>query len=121
MLSAGTVMLGALAGGLQHGITNSSIIPLEAKQPLIEVTEKSVKLMSNSQLQSGLEAAGVGEIVTTVLNSIYSVARTDAFKAGVSLLIYGLLLGLVFSLWLSKRKLVVKDDPALAVSQLAES
>jgi len=38
----GTVMLGALAGGLQHGITNSSIIPLEAKQPLIEVTEKSV-------------------------------------------------------------------------------
>ena len=114
-------MLGALAGGLQHGITNSSIIPLEAKQPLIEVTEKSVKLMSNSQLQSGLEAAGVGEIVATELNSIYSVVRTDAFKAGVSLLIYGSLLGLVFSLWLSKRKLVVKDDPAPAVSQLVES
>lgn len=35
--------------------------------------------------------------------------RTDAFKARVAVLVYGSLLGLVFALWLPKRKLVGED------------
>lgn len=102
----GTVMLTALGAGLVEGVAASSVIPAEAKQPLVEVAEKGVQLMSNTQLQTGLQEAGVAEAGVAELNAIYGVSRTSAFKAGVSLLIYAALLALVISLWLPKRKLV---------------
>lgn len=102
----GTVMLTALGAGLVEGIQASSVIPNEAKQPLAEVAEQGVQLMSNTQLQTGLQEAGVAEAGVAELNAIYGVSRTNAFKAGVSLLIYAALLALVISFWLPKRKLV---------------
>jgi hypothetical protein len=62
--------------------------------------------MSTAQFEQGLEAAGAEAAMSDELEIIYSIARTDAFRAGVALLIYGALLGLVITLWLPKRKLV---------------
>jgi MFS family permease len=102
----GTVMLGALASGLQEGVAASTVIPNEAKDPLVEVVEQGVQLMSDTQLRTGLLEQGVSEAGIAELNAIYATSRTGAFKAGVSLLIYASLLALVISLWLPKRKLV---------------
>jgi hypothetical protein len=41
-----------------------------------------------------------------VVLNIYDASRTQAFKAGIVLLIYFALLGLILSLWLPRRKLV---------------
>ena len=65
--------------------------------------------MSSTQLQEGLEALGVSDAGITEINAIYGLSRTNAFKAGVSLLIYASLLALVIALWLPKRKLVVAE------------
>lgn len=105
----GTVMLSALVVDLQTSIVSSTVIPDETKQPLNEVVEEGVQLMSNSQLQSGLEAAGLSEAQIAEINALYQSARTNAFRAGVGLMIYGSLLGLVISLWLPKRRLVGED------------
>ena len=105
----GTVMLGVLTLSIQDGINPSDLFPTEVKAPLIESVEQSVQLMSSSQLHAGLEEAGVDHAVQDELLSIYGLARTDAFKAGVSLLIFAGLLGLVLTLGLSKRKLVEEE------------
>ncbi|MDX1413274.1 MAG: MFS transporter [Candidatus Promineifilaceae bacterium] len=107
----GTVMLGVLANVTQQEIAASSIFPDEDKQGLIEAVDEGIQLMSSSQLVAGLEEAGAEEVVVDELDEIYSVSRTAAFKAGVSVLIYGSLLGLVFSIWLPRRKLVVEEEP----------
>ncbi len=105
----GTVMLAALATGIQDGVMSSTTVPDEVKQPLIEAAAEGIQLMSSTQLQDGLAAAGVDDAGIAELTQIYDVSRTNAFKAGVSLLVYGGLLGLVFTLGLSKRKLVGED------------
>jgi hypothetical protein len=102
----GTVMLSTLATGLQQGISNSSVLPDESKAPLTAAAEDGVQLMSNTQFEDGLETAGADPAMSDELEIIYSQSRTQAFKAGVALLIYAALLGLVITLGLSKRKLV---------------
>lgn len=102
----GTVMLSTLATGLQQGINDSTVINEEAKAPLTEAAKDGVQLMSDSQFEEGLQAAGADAALEEELESIYSLSRTSAFQAGVALLIYAALLGLVVSLGLSKRKLI---------------
>jgi ABC-type multidrug transport system permease subunit len=53
-----------------------------------------------------LRAAGADAAMSGVLLNIYDASRTQAFKAGIVLLIYFALLGLILSLWLPRRKLV---------------
>ena len=62
--------------------------------------------MSSTQLQKELEVLGIKEAGLAELDAIYGAARTGAFKAGASLLLFASLLALVISLWLPKRKLV---------------
>jgi hypothetical protein len=102
----GTVMLGTLTVFLQQGVNDSTVIPDEVKAPLIDAVEEGVQLMSDTQLRSGLEEVGADPTISNELRDIYADARTQAFKAGVGLLIYGALLGLVITLRLPKRKLV---------------
>lgn len=112
----GTVMLTVLAGGLVEGIQASAEIPQEAKAPLAETAEAGVQLMSDTQLQAELEALSVSDAGIAELNEIYAGARTGAFKAGVSLLVYAALLALVIALWLPKRKLVGSAGEAAAAA-----
>ena len=102
----GTVMLGALAVNIQQGVSASTVIPDEAKEPLIARIEEGVQLMSNSALEDGLQEAGVTASEAQEIEDIYALSRTQAFKSGAGLLFYATLLGLVVSLWLPKRKLV---------------
>lgn len=105
----GAVMLTVLSSGLAQSFDSSATIPEDAKQPLIEAAEEGVQLMSNSQLEAGLAEAGLDDAAVEEVETIYADSRTAAFKAGVGLLIYGSLLGLVITLWLPKRKLVGDD------------
>jgi MFS family permease len=113
----GTVMLAALTVSMQDGINTSDLFPAEIKAPLIEGVEQGIQLMSSTQLEAGLEEAGVGEAARDELLMIYDDARTAAFKAGVALLIFAGLSGLVLTLGLPKRKLVGEQtaviDPEL--------
>ncbi|HRV93318.1 MAG TPA: MFS transporter [Anaerolineae bacterium] len=102
----GTLMLTALSIGMQQGISASTVIPSEAKAPLTAGVEESVQLISDTQLEESLTAAGADEAISTELLDIYTSARTGSFKAAVSLLTFFSLLALVLSLWLPKRKLV---------------
>jgi len=102
----GTVMLSTLTAGLQQGIDNSAIVPQENKAPLIEAADQGVQLVSDTQFDLALQEVGADEIVAEELNRLYGEARTEAFQAGVVLLIYAALLGLVVTLRLPKRKLV---------------
>jgi EmrB/QacA subfamily drug resistance transporter len=110
----GSVMLGALTFGLQDGITASTVIPNEAKAPLIEGGQESVQLMSDTQLEQALAAAGANEAISIELLYIYNMARTGAFKAAISLLTFFALVALIISLWLPKRKLVETEAEAEA-------
>jgi MFS family permease len=102
----GTIMLTVLGAGLVEGFQASAEIPPPAKEPLIAAASEGVQLMSNSQLEEVLDEVGMAEAGIAELNEIYGGARTEAFKAGVSLLFYGSLLALVIALWLPRRKLV---------------
>jgi MFS family permease len=112
----GMVMLGVLSADLAQGIADSDIIAEETKAPLIEAAEEGVQLMSGSQLEEGLAAAGLDDVQSDAVEAIYTTARTDAFAAGVGVLLYGAVLGLVFTLWLPLRKLVVEEAEPIAAS-----
>ncbi|HFE66226.1 MAG TPA: MFS transporter, partial [Chloroflexi bacterium] len=102
----GTVMLAALATVMQQEINDSTALPAEMKPGLTAAVADSVQLMSDDQLKSGLEAAGADPAMAAEIGTLYDQSRTEAFRAGVGLLIFAGLAGLVASLWLPKRKLV---------------
>ncbi len=108
----GTIMLVSLTAGMERGINASTVIPEEDKAAAVAGLETSVDLVSNSQLDASMDAAGVDEIVQDDVIAIYSVERTQAFKAGVSLLIFVALVGLTLTTGLSDRKLVDAEEPA---------
>jgi fucose permease len=109
----GSIMLVALTTGIQDGVNNSSVIPTEAKAPFTAAVQEGVQLMSNTQLQKGLEAAGTDQAMSKEVLNIYDVARTGAFKSGIGLLTYFALFALILSMWLPKRKLVeTEPEPA---------
>lgn len=105
----GTIMLVVLSVGIQDSIAESSAIPEEFQQPLIAAAEEGVQLMSGQQFESALAEAGMDEAAIEALTQLYNDSRTSAFKAGVGLLMYASMLGLVFTLGLQMRKLVGED------------
>jgi MFS family permease len=102
----GTVMLTTLASGLAQGINDSAVLPEESKAPLVIAAEEGVQLMSDSQFEQGLEEVDADSAMADELQGIYGESRTAAFQAGVALLIFAALLGLVLTISLPKRKLV---------------
>jgi len=102
----GTILLGVLSTSLQGQISSSDVFPPETEKELIAAVEEGVQLMSSEQLATSLEAAGVTGEAEDVFLEAYHIARTDAFKAGVGVLIYAGILGLVFTAGLPNRKLV---------------
>ncbi|WP_406656456.1 MFS transporter [Methanolobus sp. ZRKC2] len=102
----GTIMLATLMTGLQVSIEESTDIPEEDKSELIAAVESSVQLVSNSQLEAGLEEAGADEELQEDIMEIYSLNRTQAFQVGIVFLIFLGLIGLISTVGLSDRKLV---------------
>jgi hypothetical protein len=102
----GVIMLASLTPMLQQGFEESSVIPPDQQDSLVQSVESGVELVSDSQLQQGLEEAGVDETVQTEVREIYGVARTDSFKAGIAFLIFVSIAGLIITTGLSDRKLV---------------
>ncbi len=102
----GTVMLGVLSVSMQNGIMDSPEIPDDAKPVLTAGVEEGIQLMSNSQFNAALTEAGMSAEGVNLLNGLYDNSRTNAFKAGVGVLIYAGFLGLFFTLGLPNRKLV---------------
>jgi hypothetical protein len=73
---------------------------------LTAAVESGIQLASDADIQAGLEQAGADAAVSEEVLNIYDLARTQAFKAGVSLLAFFALIAVVLSLRLPKRKLV---------------
>ena len=109
----GTIMLVSLSAGLEQGIHTSSTISAEDKAVLVQSVEEGVELISNTQLDAGLEAAGADETVKTEVLAIYAKSRTDAFRAGVAFLIFVALAGLILTAGLPDRKLVEEEQPGV--------
>jgi hypothetical protein len=98
--------MGALTMGLQDGIQASDVFPEESKMSLMTAVERGVSLVSDEEIKAGLESAGADAAFEEELLDIYDLARTQAFKAGVSLLTFFSLIAIVLSFRLPKRKLV---------------
>ncbi len=107
----GTIMLVALTNSLSDEINGSTVIPADDKAPLIESAEEGVQLVSDTQLEEGLDQAGADDVISGEVGEIYADSRTQAAKAGIGLLTFFALVALVLSLWLPKRKLV-EEVPA---------
>jgi len=101
----GTIMLSTLLIGLQMSIEESTEIPEEYKPELLAAVESSVELVSDTQLQSMLEASGTDTAMQAELMDIYAQSRTKAFKIGIVFLIFLAMVGLVSTVGLSNRKL----------------
>jgi predicted MFS family arabinose efflux permease len=114
----GTVMLSALVSGMSQGINDSTVLPPESKAPLIGAAEEGVQLMSDPQFEQSLEEAGADPAMSDELEEIYADSRTAAFQAGVALLIYAALVGLVLTFGLARRRLV--DDQVGSVAPATE-
>lgn len=106
----GTMMLVSLNTGIEQRVVASEAIPVEIERDLIQAVDEGVQLVSSSQLEVGLEAAGVGAEVKDELLDIYAISRTEAFKAGIAFLTFLAIVGLIFTSGLSDRKLVGDND-----------
>jgi len=102
----GTILMGALTVGVQDGISASTIIPQNVKTQLTAAVEDGIQLVSSADIQAGLKNSGADPAVSKDVLSIYDLARTRAFKAGVSLLTFFSLIAVTLSFRLPKRKLV---------------
>ena len=102
----GTVLMGVLTLGIGQGIQASATIPQDVKAALTDSIQQGVQLMSDETIQRALADYNLGAAVEQEIATIYNLARTQAFKAGVSLLIFFAILGTVLSFMLPKRKLL---------------
>ncbi len=105
---AGVIMLTVLSTSLENQISVHPSLPTEINAALITAVEDGVQLASNEQLEASLAALSISAEMETALFEIYHIARTDAFRAGIALLIYSTLLGSIFALGLPNRKLLDK-------------
>lgn len=102
----GAILMGSLMASIQDGVTASTVIPQEAKAPMISAIEDGVQLVSDKEIEAGLEESHADAAMSQDILTIYDVARTQAFKASASLLVFFALIGLLLSFRLPKRKLV---------------
>ncbi|MCA9980845.1 MAG: MFS transporter [Anaerolineales bacterium] len=104
----GTIMLTTLSGVLQNQIAASTLAP-GVQQELVTAVEQGVQLMSNTQLEQNLVEVGASPEQIARVTASYHVARTDAFRAGIALLIFVALSGFVLAGSLPNRKLVATE------------
>jgi MFS family permease len=102
----GAMMLGTLIAGLQQRVVDSPRIPEESKPAVITALESSVQLVSDSQLQQGLNQATVTDELRERITVAYRTERIHAFRGGMVFLIFTALVGLVLTTGLPNRKLV---------------
>ena len=102
----GTVLMGALFAFTQEGVTQSTILPPDAKTTINQSLEQGINLVSDAEIEAGLAEAQIDEAIAQDIFHIYDLARTRAFKAGASLLVFFSLIGLMLSFRLPRRKLV---------------
>lgn len=109
----GVVMLSTLTASMTDLVNENADFNQEDKNFLVPAVEAGIQLVSNVDVDTYLSELEAGPAKLDAFRVNYDLARKDAFKSGVAVLMYGALLGLVFALWLPKRKLV-GDDPAVA-------
>ncbi len=102
----GTVLMGVLTLGISQNIQASATIPPDVKPALTESIQQGVQLASDDAIQTALAERNLDAAVEQEITTIYNLARTQAFKAGVSLLIFFAIIGTVLSFMLPKRKLL---------------
>lgn len=102
----GTIMLVTLTDRIQQHIEAHLAIPIEHKSEVITGIEKSIELVSDTQMQRALDNAGVDDSVQKRVVDVYATSRTQAFQAGMAFLVFLSLAALVLTTGLVHRKLV---------------
>ncbi len=105
----GTVMIVTLGNGMAEEVRASEHITPELEQEIIDSADEGIDLISDTQLQEGLESAGVSPDGQDAVVETYRVERTNAFKAGIAFLAFLALIGLVISMRLPRGKLVDEE------------
>ena len=102
----GTILMGTLMTAAENGVMASTVIPQDAKTTMVSAIEDGVQLVSDQQVEAGLEETQADATIKQEIATIYDTARTQAFKASAGLLTFFALIGLLLSFRLPKRKLV---------------
>lgn len=102
----GVIMLASLTSGLKAEIDSSTAIPEDKKAAINQAVDQGIELMSDTQINSELDAAGADEGLKAQVREIYALNRTQAFKTGIAFLLLCSAAGLLVTTGLSNRKLV---------------
>jgi MFS family permease len=102
----GAIMLATLSAGLGTAVQSSTNLSATAREEALAAVEQSTQLVSDAQLQESLDAAGLSETDQQAIDTIYATERTRAFKAGMLLLTFFALAGLIMTTGLADRRLV---------------
>lgn len=109
---AGTIMLATLTAALDRSVQSSPDIDAGIRSQALVAIEEGVQLMSGTQLQDSLDAAGVDPASQAALSEVYAIQRTKAFQAGMAFLVFVALAGLLLTTGLADRKLVESETAA---------
>lgn len=102
----GTMMITGLYSSIDRTIQSSDILSPEQKVIASNTVEKSIQLVSDTQVENALISAGAGQPATDTVITQYSEARVRSFRIGIWFLVFLALLGLIFTLRLPNRKMV---------------
>ena len=89
-----------------NAVENAMAAQVKIEQELVSAIEMGVQLMSDTQVDSALQAAGLDQSGTDEALTIYSDARVNAFRSGIAFLMFIALASLILSTGLSNRMLV---------------
>lgn len=102
----GAIMLGTLLAGLQNRVAESPEIPEQYRPMVLASVERSVQLVSDSELQAVLDEAEITDELSQGILSVYRTERIRAFRGGMAFLTFITLIGLVLTPGLPSHKLV---------------
>ncbi len=100
---AGAVLIAALTASFMAGIQANPAIPASVKAQANEQLAAGVPFISDAQLETGLEKAGVPPATVTVVVDENASARLDALRASLSVLALIALIAIPFTLRLPTR------------------
>lgn len=102
----GVMMLATLTIGAQNWVENSPSITEDKKPKLIAAVQTSIELVSDTQLEEILSQSEFTPQLTEQILENYAIARINAFRAGMTFLVFVTSVGLILTTGLPDRKLV---------------
>jgi MFS family permease len=101
---SGALVMAALSGSFLTGVEQNSAVPASVKSQTSTQLAAGVPFISDEQLKTGLDNAGVPPSAADAIVNENEKARLDGLRAGLSVLAIAALLGLILSRRLPARQ-----------------